>query len=102
MQARGPNASLQHPQPLVQVHVFGHDWGAVISYLLCAKHPDKVASLTALAVPYLSIRSLERYPSQVRRSSARACAPPKSDVILILKDDEFDKGVRPLVAPDHG
>jgi len=33
-----------------RVHVVGHDWGAVVAWLLAAAHPDRVASLTALTV----------------------------------------------------
>lgn len=32
--------------------VIGHDWGAVVSWALAARHPDRVRSLTALSVPH--------------------------------------------------
>jgi pimeloyl-ACP methyl ester carboxylesterase len=41
------------------VHVVGHDWGAAIAWVLAARHPDKVLSLTAVSVghPRAYIRS---------------------------------------------
>ena len=35
-----------------RAHVVGHDWGAVVGYGLAAAHPEKVASLTAIAIPH--------------------------------------------------
>ena len=34
------------------VHVVGHDWGAVVAWALAARHPQRVRSLTAVAVPH--------------------------------------------------
>lgn len=33
-------------------HLVGHDWGASVAYLVAAGHPDRVATLTTLAVPH--------------------------------------------------
>ncbi|HVK29019.1 MAG TPA: alpha/beta fold hydrolase, partial [Nocardioides sp.] len=35
-----------------RVHLVGHDWGAIPSWLLAIHHPDRVASLTAVSVPH--------------------------------------------------
>ena len=35
-----------------QVHVVGHDWGAVVAWHLAAGHPDLVRSLTTVSVPH--------------------------------------------------
>ena len=34
------------------VHLVGHDWGAVVSWLLAAERPDLLRSLTAVSVPH--------------------------------------------------
>ncbi|MEV0638635.1 alpha/beta hydrolase [Streptomyces sp. NPDC050619] len=34
-------------------HVVGHDWGAAVAWWLAAKHPARVRTLTALAIPHL-------------------------------------------------
>ncbi|MFF9102544.1 alpha/beta fold hydrolase [Streptomyces rubrogriseus] len=34
-------------------HVVGHDWGAAVAWYLAARHPGRVRSLTALAIPHL-------------------------------------------------
>lgn len=34
------------------VHLVGHDWGATIAYGVAAHAPDRLASLTAIAVPH--------------------------------------------------
>lgn len=36
-----------------RLHLVGHDWGAIISYAVAAQAPDRLASLTTLAVPHL-------------------------------------------------
>jgi len=33
-------------------HVIGHDWGAQVSWLLAAHHPERVRTLTAVSVPH--------------------------------------------------
>jgi pimeloyl-ACP methyl ester carboxylesterase len=33
--------------------VVGHDWGAVVAWLVAAGHPERVRSLTAVSVPHL-------------------------------------------------
>ena len=35
-----------------QVHVVGHDWGAVVAWVVATLRPDLVRSLTALSVPH--------------------------------------------------
>jgi pimeloyl-ACP methyl ester carboxylesterase len=34
-----------------KVHLLGHDWGAVVSYLVAAMAPEKLLSLTTIAIP---------------------------------------------------
>ncbi len=53
-----------------RAHVVGHDWGAVIGYVTAARHPDRVHSLSALAIPPLSRipEAVRRVPWQLQRS----------------------------------
>lgn len=37
----------------LRVHLVGHDWGAMIGYQVAAKAPERLHSLTAMAVPHL-------------------------------------------------
>lgn len=34
------------------VHVVGHDWGGAIAWIVAGRHPERVASLTALTTPH--------------------------------------------------
>jgi len=35
-----------------RVDVVGHDWGAIVAWVVAARHPDRVRSLTAVSVPH--------------------------------------------------
>lgn len=35
-------------------HVVGHDWGAIVAWVLAARHPDRVRTLMAISVPHPS------------------------------------------------
>ncbi len=52
-----------------QAHVLGHDWGAIVAWLLAAGHPDRVRTLTAVSIPHpraLTV-ALANQPSQRAR-----------------------------------
>lgn len=34
------------------VHLVGHDWGAAVAWSVAGRHPDQIASLTAVSVPH--------------------------------------------------
>jgi pimeloyl-ACP methyl ester carboxylesterase len=55
-----------------RVHLVGHDWGAIIAYAAAALAPERLYSLTTLAVPdlggLLRHKSLRIIPRQFRRS----------------------------------
>lgn len=54
------------------VHLIGHDWGAVIAYQVAARAPERLLSLTTLAVPHLrrlaTAAALRALPRQLRNS----------------------------------
>lgn len=55
--------------PGVAVDVIGHDWGAVITYALCAAAPDRVRRAVTLAIPHpLTFLRALRTTRQARRS----------------------------------
>ncbi len=51
------------------VHLVGHDWGAAVAWGVAARHPDRLASLTAVSVGHTQafLRAL-RSSDQARRS----------------------------------
>jgi pimeloyl-ACP methyl ester carboxylesterase len=48
----------------------GHDWGAVITYLIASKYPDRLAGAVAMAVPHPAafFGNVPRNPGQIGRS----------------------------------
>ena len=51
------------------VDLVGHDWGAVITYAVCALAPERVRRAATLAVPHpLTMLRALRSPAQLRRS----------------------------------
>jgi pimeloyl-ACP methyl ester carboxylesterase len=52
------------------IHLVGHDWGAIVSYLACALEPRLFRSLSALAVPpfHAMEAGIRRHPGQLRNS----------------------------------
>ncbi|MBL9106929.1 MAG: alpha/beta hydrolase [Myxococcales bacterium] len=55
---------------VLRVHLVGHDWGAVIGYQVAALAPERLLSLTTLAVPHLRHlgRGLIAAPRQLKNS----------------------------------
>ena len=51
-------------------HLVGHDWAALISYMVAAERPDLLSSLTALSIPYNVnlLRVISRCPRYVLNS----------------------------------
>jgi pimeloyl-ACP methyl ester carboxylesterase len=52
------------------IHLVGHDWGAIVSYLACALEPGLFRSLSTLAVPpfHAMEAGIRRHPGQLRNS----------------------------------
>jgi pimeloyl-ACP methyl ester carboxylesterase len=100
-------------------HVVGHDWGAMVAWVLSARHPDRVRSLTAVAVPHPTAfgAALRTDPDQQQRSAYlrlfREPAPRPEAVLLAdgaarlrgmfagstLSAAEVATFVEPLLAP---
>jgi pimeloyl-ACP methyl ester carboxylesterase len=52
-----------------QVHLVGHDWGAVVTYMVCALAPARIGSAVTMAVPHpLAFLRAARTSSQGLRS----------------------------------
>lgn len=54
-----------------QVHLVGHDWGAVMSYVACARAPERFHSLTTIAIPHparFTRIGLQKVPTQLLKS----------------------------------
>ena len=53
------------------VHLVGHDWGAVMSYVACARAPERFHSLTTIAIPHparFTRIGLRKVPTQLLKS----------------------------------
>ncbi len=56
---------------LADVHVVGHDWGAVVGWHLAARYPERVRTLTAISVPHpLALAEALAGPTDQRQRSA--------------------------------
>lgn len=55
---------------LDRAHLVGHDWGAVITYVVAARYPDRVTTATTLAIPPVGRipEAVRRVPRQLARS----------------------------------
>lgn len=73
-----------------RAHVFGHDWGAVVAYAAAARWPERLRSLTTLAVPPAGgfDRAVRRVPRQLVNSWYQLFfqIPVLSDVMLSARD----------------
>jgi pimeloyl-ACP methyl ester carboxylesterase len=62
-------ALLDKWSPGVTVDLVGHDWGAVIAYALCVRHPERIRRAVTMAVPHpLTFLRQLRSPAQLRAS----------------------------------
>ena len=69
-----------------RAHVLGHDWGAAVGWNLAGRHPDRVATLTAVSVPHPAAHAaaLRDDADQQRRSGYIAVfrRPDAEDLLL--------------------
>ena len=102
-----------------RTHLVGHDWGAVVAWVLAARHPHRVHSLTAVSVPHPAAfgAALHSDPDQQQRSEYlrlfREPSPRPEAVLLAdgarrlramysgstLAPDQVEALVEPLLAP---
>jgi pimeloyl-ACP methyl ester carboxylesterase len=74
---------------LARAHVVGHDWGAAVGWNLAGRHPDRVATLTAVSVPHPAshARAIRDDEDQQRRSGYLAVFRRPDAEDLLLADD---------------
>ena len=74
---------------LAKAHVLGHDWGAVVGWNLAGRHPDRVATLTAVSVPHPASHAgaIRDDEDQQRRSGYIAVfRRPDAEDLLLAED----------------
>ncbi|MEV0108488.1 alpha/beta hydrolase [Nocardia sp. NPDC050799] len=75
---------------LARPHLVGHDWGAIVAWDVAARHPDRVASLTAVSVPHPAAFAWAREhdPVQAEKSGyLDFLRQPDTPEELLLADD---------------
>ncbi len=75
----------------LRVHVVGHDWGAVIGSMVAARAPERLLSLTTIAVPHVRrlVRGLRHVPSQVRNSWYMMLFQARGVAEILARRDDF-------------
>jgi len=71
-------------------HLVGHDWGGQLAWLIAARHPDRVATLTTLSRPHPGAfaRAMAEDSEQSKRSQHHT-AFRQPDAINRLRQDDF-------------
>ena len=82
-------------------HLVGHDWGGQLAWLLAARHPERVRTLSVLSRPHPAAfaRALESDPAQRERSKHHRSFQDPNTAALLIAD-----GARRLrrMLRDHG
>jgi pimeloyl-ACP methyl ester carboxylesterase len=81
--------------------VVGHDWGANIGWLLAARHPDRVRTLTAISVPHprALMLALRVRPSQKARFAyTQVFRSPIAERLLLARNGTM---LRWMLRPLH-
>ncbi|WP_306211919.1 alpha/beta fold hydrolase [Actinoplanes sp. RD1] len=72
-----------------RAHVVGHDWGALVAWMLAAGHPDRVRTLVAISVPHprgLGV-ALRNQPSQrLRFAYQKVFQSAYAERLLLARD----------------
>ncbi len=86
-----------------RAHVVGHDWGAQVGWLLAARHPERLRTLTAISVPHprALLLALRVRPAQVARLSYfKVFQSGVAERLLLGRDAMLLRTMlRPLPAP---
>ncbi len=75
----------------LRVHLIGHDWGAVIGYQVAALAPERLLSLTTIAVPHLRRlgQGLLQVPRQLQNSWYTLFFQLRGVAELAVRRDDF-------------
>ncbi|GIF07452.1 alpha/beta fold hydrolase [Actinoplanes siamensis] len=71
---------------LESAHLVGHDWGAIVAWLVAGRHPERVRTLTAISVPHprALLMALRVRPSQrARFAYTRVLRSPVAERLLL-------------------
>lgn len=76
---------------VLRVHLIGHDWGAAIGYQVAALAPERVLSLTTIALPHLRRigRGVMAVPQQLAKSWYVAFFQLRGVAEVALRRDDF-------------
>ncbi|MEN0138729.1 MAG: alpha/beta hydrolase [Rhodococcus sp. (in: high G+C Gram-positive bacteria)] len=95
---------------LQRAHLAGHDWGSIVAWVVAARHPDRVMSLTAVSVPHPGAFgwALREDADQKERSSyIRLLRTEGKAEKVLLRDDAralramFGDVVAPALVDEH-
>ncbi len=69
-------------------HLVGHDWGGQLAWLLAARHPERVRTLTMLSRPHPAAfaRALASDPKQSERSKHHRAFQDPATAALLIED----------------
>ncbi|MGW5146700.1 alpha/beta fold hydrolase [Rhodococcus koreensis] len=91
-------------------HFVGHDWGAAVAWIVAARHPDRITSLTTVSVPHPAAFgwALREDADQKERSSyIRLLRTEGKAERVLLRDDAqalramFGDVVAPALVDEH-
>jgi pimeloyl-ACP methyl ester carboxylesterase len=70
-------------------HLVGHDWGGQLAWLIAARHPERLRSLTVLSRPHPAAfrGALQSDPSQAQRSRHHSLFQDPDSARRLLADD---------------
>ncbi|WP_216912230.1 alpha/beta fold hydrolase [Nocardia noduli] len=94
---------------LDRVHLVGHDWGAVVAWAAAARHPERIASVTALSVPHPAAfaRAIADDPEQQEKSTYIEFLKQSGSEDLLVADGgaalrlAFGDAIAPAIVDRH-